>query len=141
MSHITHVEPKGRYLHITISGDNSVEDVKGYLAEVGEACRRHGCTRVLLEEDLRGPRLGAFDIYEIVSEMIGQMPRGAGAFAYVDVSPDHDPREVEFAETVAYNQGAPVRLFATVAEAEQWLRGKPGDAPGAAPAAPVSRTP
>jgi hypothetical protein len=32
---------------------------------------------------------------------------------------------MKFAETVANNRGVPMTLFATVAEAEQWLAGKP----------------
>ena len=31
---------------------------------------------------------------------------------------------MKFAETVANNRGVPINVFATVAEAEEWLAGK-----------------
>jgi hypothetical protein len=41
------------------------------------------------------------------------------AIAYVDVNAGGDM--MKFAENVALNRGIPVRLFATVAEAEKWI--------------------
>jgi hypothetical protein len=42
--------------------------------------------------------------------------------AYVDLNPEHSAANMEFAKTVAGNRGLDVRVFATVAEAEAWLR-------------------
>jgi hypothetical protein len=44
-----------------------------------------------------------------------------GRLAYVDINPEHDPKAMEFAENVAVNRGIPVRIFATVLEAQVWL--------------------
>ena len=52
--------------------------------------------------------------------------RARGVFrnvAYVDVNSAGDL--MKFAETVANNRGVPMTVFNTVAEAEQWLAGKP----------------
>ena len=45
------------------------------------------------------------------------------SIAYVDVNASGEL--MKFAETVANNRGVPMTLFATVAEAEAWLAGKP----------------
>ena len=45
--------------------------------------------------------------------------------AYVDVNPEHPTAHMQFAETVAVNRGMNIRMFATVAEAEEWVR-RPG---------------
>ena len=114
------VTPKHRYLHIRITGDNTPETVRGYLAEIPAVCERHRCPNILVEEHLTGPGLGAFDIFGVVTE--GSRKIGdVGRIAFVDTNPDHDSRLMQFAETVANNRGVSVRVFADVAQAEQWL--------------------
>jgi hypothetical protein len=44
--------------------------------------------------------------------------------AYVDTNPEHDPKTMKFAETVATNRGVNVRVFSGLEDAEKWLVGE-----------------
>ncbi len=116
--HLT-IERKSSYLHATVTGENSRENVARYLMEVLQACHAHDCFRVLMEERLEGPRLAIFDIFAVASEGSEQSGGVMEAVAYVDINAAGDL--MEFAETVARNRGMPIRVFRSVAEAEQWL--------------------
>lgn len=112
---------KTTYLHAVVTGRNSKENVRGYLEEVRAECVAHDCFRVLIEERLEGPRLDAMDVFEIAADGSSRIPGMFRAIAYVDVNASGDM--MKFAETVAVNRGVPVRLFANVADAEEWLLG------------------
>jgi len=121
MAHVLRVEQKGTYLHAVVEGDNTTEDVRQYLAEVRKACEARGCTRVLVEENLRGPSLKTMEIFAIAA---GGGSAAAGTLsmvAYMDVNPEHAVRDMQFAENVAANRGLNVRLFLDRREAEAWL--------------------
>jgi hypothetical protein len=47
--------------------------------------------------------------------------RAVSKIAYVDINPEHNANDMEFAEDVAVNRGVFVRVFSTIHEAEQWL--------------------
>ncbi len=91
-------------------------------------CIARGIPRVLIEERLEGPRLGAFEVFAMVSKGCAQFERAVEVMAYVDVNAEGDL--MRFAEDVAVNRGFPVRVFQTVAAAEHWLLHD--DRPGAA---------
>lgn len=110
---------KPAYLHATITGPNTLENVAGYLEEVWRACEERGCRRVLIEERLEGPRLPAADVFQIASGASSGVKRHFEAIAYVDVNAQRGL--MTFAESVAVNRGVPVRVFASVDEAEAWL--------------------
>jgi len=113
------INPKSTYLHVIVTGQNSKENVGRYLEEIRNECVARGCFRVLVEERLEGPRIGAMDVFQI-AEAGSSKARGMfTAFAYVDVNADGDL--MRFAETVAVNRGVPVAVFPTVADAERWL--------------------
>jgi hypothetical protein len=119
MSYKLTLDQKPAYLHAVVTGQNSRQTVTGYLENIRRECVARGCVRVLIEEHLEGPRLEATAVFEIAAE---GSSRAAGVFraiAYVDVNASGDM--MKFAETVAVNRGAPVRLFASVADAEKWL--------------------
>ena len=119
MAYELHVQPKGEYLHATVSGDNTRDNVARYLDELRRECIARRCARLLIEERLAGARLPLVDVFQIVVE---ESERAAGLFqaiAYVDVNAGGDL--MKFAESLAVERGIPVRLFATVAEAERWL--------------------
>ena len=124
MSYEMTLTEKPGYLHAVVTGKNTLENVTGYMKELHEACVARGINRVLIEERLTGRRLETWDVYEVAAQ---GSARGVGLFqalAYVDV---HASGELmKFAETVAYNRGIPIRLFATVEEAETWIRQKTG---------------
>ena len=121
MSYTMHVEPRGTYLYITVTGENSPDTVSHYLSEIHDWCLQHNCPNVLLVENLSGPGLRTSSIYELVSEKSARAARVVGRMAYVDINPAHDLGEMKFAENVAVNRGISVQVFATVQEAEAWL--------------------
>ena len=114
------VARRSGYLHISVSGENTAENVRRILRDVLDACAQHDCRRVLLEEHLLGPSLEIVEAFEIVSEG-SRSARPIEQIAYVDTNPEHDSSLLEFVETVALNRGVRVRVFAAVSEAESWL--------------------
>ena len=88
-----------------------------------EKCLEQNCFNVLVEENLQGPGLRTFDIFEVVKEASKNVHPQVFRIAYVDVNPEHNQVDLRFAENVAVNRGVNVRLFSTVAEAESWLSG------------------
>jgi hypothetical protein len=124
---------KPAYLHAIVSGPNSAENVPRYLEEVMFECTVRGYQRLLIEERLDGPRLGTTQVFQLASEGSSRAHGQFTAIAYVDVNAEGDL--MKFAETVAVNRGLPVKVFATVLDAEKWLLGTNGA--GAAPDAPA----
>jgi len=119
------VEPRRGYLHISVNGQNSADNVRRILGDVIAACTQHGCSRVLFEEYLVGPSLGTVEAFEIVSEGSDIARPVVQQVAYVDTNPEHDSSLLQFIETVAVNRGIHVRVFGTVRQAEAWLASLP----------------
>jgi hypothetical protein len=113
------LQKKPAYLHAIVTGRNSRENVERYLAEVFRECQALGCSRLLVEERLEGPRLGALEVFEVVSRGANLFVGVATAIAYVDANAVGDV--MTFAEDVAVNRSIPLRVFPSVDEAEQWL--------------------
>ena len=113
------IHQKPTYLHAIVTGQNNRENVQRYLEEIRAECIARRCFRVLVEERLEGPRLGAMDVFRIASEGSRKARGRFKAFAYVDVNADSDL--MLSAETVAVNRGLPVAVFPTVPDAERWL--------------------
>jgi hypothetical protein len=95
--------------------------VARYLEEIQRECAARNCFRLLIEERLVGPRLGTTSVFEIASEGTDRAHGRFKAIAYVDVNAEGN--RMEFAETVAINRGLPIRVFSSVGDAENWLRG------------------
>ena len=122
MSYQLKIIEKPTYLHAIVTGQNSIANVFGYLQDLLRECEARQRFNVLIEESLTGRRLETWDVYQVASDS-GAHARGIfGAFAFVDVNAGGNL--MKFAETVANNRGVPMNVFATVAEAEQWLAGK-----------------
>ena len=119
MSYQLKIEQKPGYLHPTVTGQNSMENVEAYLAELRGECIARGCYRLLIEERLEGPRLRTLDVFEIVFKGSKQALGMYTAIAFVDVNAKGDL--MKFAQTAAVNRGLPMSLFTTVADAERWL--------------------
>jgi hypothetical protein len=113
------VDQKPTYLHAVVTGDNSAQAVEQYMEELMRECTARGASRVLIEERLVGPRLGAFEVFSMVSKGTARYRQAVEALAFVDVNAEGNV--MRFAEEVAVNRGFPVRVFPTVAAAEQWL--------------------
>jgi hypothetical protein len=123
MSYQLTIVEKPTYLHAIVTGPNTMENVMRYLQELQGECQSRQIFNVLIEENLTGRRLETWDVYQIAAE---GSTRTRGLFqsvAYVDVNAGGEL--MKFAETVANNRGVPMSVFATVAEAEKWLAGKP----------------
>ena len=122
MKYNFNVVSKGDYLHVTVQGDNTPQNVKDYLSEVLNACLKYGCNKVIIEENLHGPSLGTFDIFGIVANASKDPVIAKLQIAYMDVNKEHDLQGMRFAETVAVNRAINVRLFSDYGKAEQWLQ-------------------
>lgn len=123
MSYQLKIIEKPSYLHVIVTGANTMENVVGYLKDLLRECESRQCYNVLIEEHLTGRRLETWDVYQIASDSSAQARGVFRNVAYVDVNSAGDL--MKFAETVANNRGVPMTVFNTVAEAEQWLAGKP----------------
>ena len=123
MSYQLKIIEKPSYLHVIVTGVNTMENVVGYLKDLLRECESRQCYNVLIEEQLTGRRLETWDVYQIASDSSAQARGVFRNVAYVDVNSAGDL--MKFAETVANNRGVPMTVFNTVAEAEQWLAGKP----------------
>ncbi len=122
MSYKLTVIQKPAYLHVTVTGMNSRENVARYFEEIQLECTKRDCHRVLIEERLEGPRLDTLDVFQTASEGSRRALGNFGAIAYVDVNAEGDL--MKFAETVAANRFLPVKVFSSVRDAEKWLLGK-----------------
>jgi hypothetical protein len=113
------IDKKPAYLHATVTGRNSSENVVGYLKDILKECVARNCFRVLIEERLDGRRLGTMDVFDIAWGGEDRLCKMLKALAVVDVNRSGDL--MQFAETVAHSRGLNVAMFSTVAEAEKWL--------------------
>jgi len=110
---------KPGFLHATVTGHNTMETVERFHQDVLRYCIARNCLRVLLEERLEGPPLGAMEIFTIVTRGSARVAGKVKAVAYVDARADR--RMLKFAENVAVNRGIQAAVFSTVAAAEAWL--------------------
>lgn len=116
------IESKSAYLHVIVTGVNSVENVRGYMTELIMECKSRSCWSVLIEERLEGKRLGTMDIFDTVSRGSSHVVGKFKAIAFVDINAEGGL--MAFAEDVAVNRGIPFRVFKDVEEAGKWLIGK-----------------
>jgi hypothetical protein len=110
---------KPTYLHAIVEGDNTIENVKGYFEALVRECESRNCFRLLIEERLKGPRLGPTEVYNVIA---GGAERFRGRFeeiAYVDV--EREGNLMQYAEGIAADRDFPLMMFSGVAEAERWL--------------------
>ena len=120
MSYTLTIVQKSAYIHAIVTGSNNLENVRHYLAEIGRECAARNCQRALIEERLEGPRLDTTSVFRAAADGSSAAHGQFRAIAYVDVYAEGDL--MKFAETVALNRGLPVRVFATVPDAEKWLQ-------------------
>jgi hypothetical protein len=121
MSYLLNVDPRGSYLYISVTGENTYDNIVRYLSEVRDMCIKYECPNVLIVENLVGPSLRTMSIYDLISSVSKQTSEIIQKIAYVDINPAHDLGDMKFAENVAVNRGVPVRVFSTIIAAEQWM--------------------
>ena len=119
------ITQKPTYLHAVVTGENTAENVRGYLTQIQRECTTRKCLRVLVEERLEGPRLGIVDVFRIVSEQTVRALGQIEVIAYVDVNAEGDL--MKFAEDVAVNRFLRVAVFSSVPDAELWMQHLPGN--------------
>jgi len=122
MSYKLTITQKPTYLHIIVTGELSEENVLRYFEEIHRECTGRNCFRILIEENLDGPRLSVTNVFKLVSDESSKSLGLFKAIAYVDVNAVSG--SMEFIENAAVNRGLPVRVFLTVADAEKWLLNK-----------------
>jgi hypothetical protein len=121
---LTIVQKPG-YLHGTVTGQNSRENVAEYLRQGLQECIGRGCSHALIEARLQGPRLPLWDIFEIAAEH-SKLDMGVfKSIAYVDAKAP--AALLTFIQHVTGNRGLPLRVFNSVAAAEQWLAARIGE--------------
>jgi hypothetical protein len=113
------IRQEPEFLHAIVAGANSKQNVMRYLEEVQRECIARGCTRVLIEERLQGPRLDTLSVFQIAARGSSGVEHLFEAIAYVDANAEGDL--MEFAETVAVNRELPVAVFGSVDNAREWL--------------------
>ncbi len=120
MSYQLTTNPMPGYLHVIVTGKNTVQNVTSYLAEVGKLCEEQKYATVLIEENLEGSGLSMFDIFKVIKE-VKQIPGILRWIVYVDTNPEHDPGMMDFARELAVRRGLRVRVCRTVQEAREWI--------------------
>lgn len=138
MAYQLKIEQKPGYLHFTVTGRNSPDTVAGYMQEVMAEVAARRCPRVLIVENLDGPRLGTMEVFSMVTSGAKRYHGLLEALAFVDLNAEGGV--MRFAEDVAVNRGIPVRVFGNVDGAEKWLLARSGAA-GAAGAEATTQKP
>ena len=113
------ITQKPTYLHIIVTGQLSEENVLRYFEEIHRECTARKCFRILIEENLEGPRLNIVKVLQLISEESSKSMGLFKAIAYVDINAVDN--SMEFIENVAVNRGLPVKVFPTVTDAQKWL--------------------
>lgn len=113
----THVE--GDILHVTTSGfGESLEDVIAYGEAVIAEAKKHGCTRLLMDERNLDYRIDTVDIYRLANYYTNTY-HSAGKIAFV--TSEENIEDAKFWETAVRNRGLLCRIFTLKEEAEAWL--------------------
>ncbi|HYB65278.1 MAG TPA: hypothetical protein VEC59_08470 [Steroidobacteraceae bacterium] len=119
MPYQLNIEQKPGYLQVTVTGRNSTDTVARYMQEVMQEVATRRCPRVLIVENLEGPRLGTMEVFTMVTAGSKRYHGQLEALAFVDLNAEGGV--MRFAEDVAVNRGIPVRVFRTLDGAEKWL--------------------
>ena len=122
MSYQMTTTERSGYVHFRVTGNNSPENVRAYLAEILATCQRLKCPVAMIEENLSGPSLDIVDMYKIASVGSAAVLPTIRAIAVVDVNPGHPHDKMQFAENVAVTRGINVRVFGSVPQAEKWAQ-------------------
>lgn len=121
MSYTINIEKHDSYLRAVVGGENTLANVLAYLDRVYVACVEHKCSTVLIEENLTGPNLDTFEIFEVIIKNFSKARTIGLRLAYVDLNTQHSKRGLKFAENLAHIRGVNVRLFYNTDEAVHWL--------------------
>jgi hypothetical protein len=107
------------FLHASVVGPNTPQNVLRFLEQAYAACVERGQGALLLEMNLSGPSIGSANIFNVIAQRSADGAK-LRKIAYVDRI-ERDPEKVRFAETVAVNRGVNVRVFPDIEAAGRWL--------------------
>jgi len=119
MSYSAAFQDHPSYVHARYTGTHTPQNVLRFLQEAHDECVRRNGNALLLEFSSTGPNLDAASTYRVVAQRSVHGTKFR-KIAYVDTS-ERNPSGKQFAETVAVNRGANVRLFRSLDEARAWL--------------------
>ena len=109
-------------LHVLITGEkDTYESTLAAVTEIASLCRKRGLTKVLVEHKVGG-RLSTLEVFKIGSQLPALYE---GIYVGFVIHTTEVPDNPQFIEQVARNRGAYGRLFATMRDAEEWLRSLP----------------
>src|SRR3569832_1219487 len=107
-------------LHATVTGENSPDNVYDYMVDVLREYARSGYERLLIAEDLRGPRLTDQEVVEVLRRLAETMPLPRGKIAYVDLTA-YATSAMALAIHIAKYKGIDIQRFSTMEAARAWL--------------------
>ena len=113
------VEPS--YLHATLTGPHSSDNILRFLSEARAEGARRTSAALLLDFATDGVDLDLSAIFHIVTQR-SEHPSIFKKIAFVDCS-NRKWERMKFAESVAVNRGLNVRLFRSLEEGRNWLEG------------------
>lgn len=122
MDYTITITPSVGYLHAVIHGINTIKNVDRYLTDIRTAIEEQECRNVLIEEQLTGPGLDTFDVFEIIRSHARYARDHKIRIAYIDLNRDHHRTTVAFGENLANILGVNIKVFTTAEEATDWLQ-------------------
>lgn len=121
MDYTITITPSAGYLHAVIHGNNTIKNVDRYLTDIRTAIEEQECRNVLIEEQLTGPGLDTFDVFEIIRSHARYARDHKVRIAYIDLNRDHHRTTVAFGENLANILGVNIKVFDRAEEATDWL--------------------
>ncbi|HTE40333.1 MAG TPA: hypothetical protein VK629_05875 [Steroidobacteraceae bacterium] len=113
-------EIRSGYLYARITGHGEdLETTRATWQKVASECKARGQVKVLIHEEIIG-ELPFMEQYAF-ADGLSQLGFDGITVAFVDSKPEQFTNN-KFAEDVAVNRGAHGRMFASVADAEAWLK-------------------
>jgi len=103
-----------------VIGENGPDNVYDYMVHVLQEYTRSGYERLLITEDLRGPRLTDQEVVEVLRQLAEAMPLPRGKVAYVDLA-IYATSAMALAIHIAKYKGIDIQRFSTIEAARAWL--------------------
>ena len=121
------IEPREGYLHASLSGRDTADEMREFLLAVHAACQQHGTPKILMSVRQSRAVFKAED-YGLAGNMRGyvnELVTPACQIALVGDNEDVNSAH-EYIEVVARQQGVNVRAFRDEAAALRWMNGAAG---------------
>jgi hypothetical protein len=110
--------PDKGYILARISGPVSLQIARRLIADVAEASRKNGCTRIMMDVRQATAKASTLDLHGFASHLEDY---GLDRLMKVAVVTSKTLGSPHFVETVARNRGFDLTVFYHYAEGEAWL--------------------